>query len=227
MTNILKWELLKWYYRLRWIVLASVVILAVFTLLALLGSFHNQNRVNDYILKTVSLVLSLPAMILCIIVPSANMIMDYILPYKYMEKIVQRKPMEIIAAKIFVNAVLFYIGVRIEVATSFVFTELIPNGYAYFAVSGSAMGSFILFIIFGMIIPIIILFFYMLTYYIKKDVKHRIMLMIITIVIAYGMVYLISKVSIMSKLPEIVTMVVIIIMIQSLPHMIENKYEPK
>ena len=89
------------------------------------------------------------------------------------------------------------------------------------------MGSFILFIIFGMIIPIIILFFYMLTYYIKKDVKHRIMLMIITIVIAYGMVYLISMVPVMSKALEILTMVVIFIMITSLPHMIENKYEPK
>lgn len=227
MIKLLKWELLKWYYRLRWILLATLGTEAVFTLLAFLGAFESVNKSTDYILMSVSLLLSVPVMLLCILLPSVNMIIDYILPYKYMEKTVQRKTAQLMLAKIIVNLALFYLGIMIEQLTSFIFTEFVPAGEEYFSVHSSAGFDIIIFIFLGIMIPIIVLFAYTLTYYIKKETKHRELIMVAVMVTGAGIVFGISKITQMSRVPEFVMMSAWIVIISSLPTMIENKYEPK
>jgi pheromone shutdown protein TraB len=165
-------------------------------------------------------------LLFCILVPSVNMLIDYILPHKYMEATVKRKHGTIIEAKLIVNAVIFYIGVGINLLVNLVFKEIIPNGKKYYLVRGDKGVDIILYMIFGIIIPIILLFFYMLTYCIKTEIKHRVLLMIILIATTFSGIYLL-KVALINKIFELGVAVGFILIVTSLTTIIENKYEPR
>ena len=227
MIKTIKWEFLKGYYRLRWIVLFSVGAFGVVLMLSLLGAFNNTNTFNGYMLNGISFLFLALTLLFCVLLPSGNMLIDYILPHKYMEKIVHRKSGTIIIAKLIVNAVIFYIGIGLEVLVNLVFKEIISDGEKYFLVSGDNGSDIFLFMIFGIFIPIILLFFYMMTYYIKAQIKHRILLMLVLMVIAFCGIYLISKVALLSKVFEFGGFIVIIMIMTNLINIIENKYEPR
>lgn len=227
MLNTIKWELLKWYYRLRWIMLFLLVVLGVSVMLSILGAFSNPNTFTVYMLKGISLLFSGFVFLFCILLPSVNMIIDYILPHKYMESTIQRKQETVICAKLFVNAVVFYIGAAIGLLGNLVFENVILDGEKVFWITGDKGVHIILYIILGIFVPIIVMFFYMLTYCIKAEIKHRILLMIVLMVTTFAGLYLLSKVALISKIFEVGGVIVLILIVTNLKIIIEKKYEPR
>lgn len=227
MINMMKWELMKWYYRLRWIMLFSIMLFVVFIMLATLGAFNNPNTFGEYILNIISILFTALILLLCVIIPSANMIIDYIRPHRYMERAVQYNSRTVIGVKLIINAIIFYMGVIIEILVNLVFNKIIPNGKIYYLVRADKGADIILFLIFGLIIPSIVLFFYMLTYCIKVDIKHRILLMLIFMVATFGVLYLISKVDVINKIYEWAGFIIVLLAMTNLPTIIEDKYEPR
>lgn len=227
MINMMKWELMKWYYRLRWIMLFSIMLFIVFIMLSTLGAFNNPNTFGVYILNIISILFTALILLLCVIIPSANMIIDYIRPHRYMERAVQYNSRTVIGVKLIVNVIIFYMGVIVEILVNLVFNKIIPNGKIYYLMRADKGADIILFLIFGLIIPSILLFFYMLTYCIKVDVKHRIILMIIFMAVAFGVVYLLSKVNVINKIYEWAGLIIVLLAMTNLPSIIEDKYEPR
>jgi hypothetical protein len=223
----MKWELIKWYYRLRWVLVSAVVALIMFVILAALGSFNNSNLISKYILQGISGIYDALILFFCVILPSVNMLIDYILPHKYLEWTVKRKQGTVVLVKIIMNLILFYIGVLFVLALNYVFNTFILDGHLYFLATGDKGVDIALWLIFGVFIPMMILFFYMLTYYIKANTKHRIILMLIIMVVVLGCLYLLSKVKVMSRIFEFGTAIIFIIAASSLIQIIESKYEPK
>lgn len=227
MLNTIKWEVLKWYYRLRWIMLFLLVVSGVSVLLLTLGAFNNSNTFTVYMLKGISLLFTVFVFLFCILLPSVNMIIDYILPHKYMESTIQRKQEVVILAKLLVNAVLFYIGAAIALLGNLVFKNVILDGEKVFWMTGDKGVHIVLYIIFGIFVPIIVMFFYMLTYCIKSEIKHRILLMLVLMIITFVGLYLLSKVALISKIFEVAGVIAIVLIVTNLKIIIENKYEPR
>lgn len=227
MVKTIKWELLKWYYRLRWFVLFYLAAFGVCETLSILGTFNNSNSITEYMLKGISLLFSAYMLLFSIIVPTVNMLIDYILPHKYMESAIQRKPGTVIYAKLLVNAVIFCVGMVIGLLSNLVFMGSTVKGEKYFWVTGDILGQSCLYFIFGVLMPLIVLYFYMLTYCIKAEIKHRILLMLIFIVITIVVLYLLSKVALISKIYGVSVFIAIMTITTSSEKLIENNYEPR
>jgi|GEM_PF-2581193 len=225
MYRLLKWEFLKWFYRLKWIVLFAASLLFLFTILIPLGVFREVNSFRDFILIGISGAFFMIYVVLCFLLPSVNMLVDFILPYRYLEFSTKRNYKDVVFCKVVVNAVVFYLGTGIFSLYNYLYTKYIIDAPIYFLSSVNTGLSIILFIMFGLIVPILLLFFYMITYCANRKIVYQIVFMISLVAATIIVLYLFSKIALFSRIFGYVVMILIFLIVSNISGIIEEKYE--
>ena len=109
MLQVIKWEFVKQYHRLKWIILLFAAVLLSLALLPA-SWFHTETESDGYgILLFFSLILSFGLLVLSLY-PMYNMISDFRSKTYTMERITGRSHIPVFFAKIIVNLAIFFIA---------------------------------------------------------------------------------------------------------------------
>jgi len=105
MLQVIKWEFVKQYHRLKWMFLLFAAVLLSLTLLPA-SWFDTENYGSNGILLFFSLILSFGLLVLSLY-PMYNMISDFRRKTYTMERITGRSHIQVFFAKIIINLAIF------------------------------------------------------------------------------------------------------------------------